>query len=124
MTQPKLVAGSRSMPNGLYGLIARDRDRVGEAAGAGYGPTKIGSGAAWLVDARLLYSALACRLTLSLMSKSEAREHRLALGRRQQQVVRREVEAVGAAEVVVGARRVGSAGFHTGVVVPSLSVTS
>ena len=53
--------GSRSKPNGLYGLFAETTRSVSAQwlPVPATGPTKIGSGAAWLVDSRLLYSALA-----------------------------------------------------------------
>ena len=58
----------RSMPNGLYGLSAEMLMPSAMPPVPANGPTKIGSGAAWLNDWRLLYSALACSETASLKS--------------------------------------------------------
>src|SRR5690606_32547238 len=66
----RLLAESRSKPNGLYGLSAEIT--IPSACGLpvpASGPRKIGSGAAWLVDSRRLYRALAYHCRLSLMSK-------------------------------------------------------
>src|SRR5689334_9050739 len=50
----------RSMPNGLYGFSAEIEIWSAMPPVPANGPTKIGSGAAWLADSRLLYNALAC----------------------------------------------------------------
>ena len=76
------------MPNGLYGFVAEIEMRVSRVRHCRlYGPTKIGSGAAWFVD-RGVEQALHVELTLSVIMYVPCREDAGALRRCQQEVVR------------------------------------
>ena len=70
-----------------------------------------------------IVETLEIRLDVIVHGVGEVREDRLAFGRRHQQVIGREIEAIGITPVVIRPE-VGLFAFHTGVVVPLLSVTS
>src|SRR5688572_23288762 len=121
--KPKLVAGSRVMPKGLYGLSACTMIVSAMPPVPANGPTKIGSGAAWLVEVRLLYRPLMCSRVFSVRSYET--------------LVKIDLRFCGVSSRLYGAKLKRSAlpngwnvpplrlsGSNTGVVVPSLSVMS
>src|SRR5688500_1082010 len=111
------------MPNGLNGWFAGIEIESTMPPVPANGPTKIGSGAAWFTDVRLLYSAFACRRVFSVMSKLR--------------LVNSALRLLGVSSRLYGAKLTRSPlsnelwvpplrsfGSNTGVVVPSLSVMS